>query len=353
MADYTLPALTAADINGIVTAGQDGTYDITYTNLTSNQIQMIGQAFEQAMSDTLANVALTGNYDDINGAPQLPESAWETVEHAADEEHEETWTSQELKGFSNIAFSGDYTDLNPNSKPSATNLQSFHPIAFSGDYTDLNPNSKPSATNLQSFHPIAFSGDYTDLNNIPNLSAIAFNADYRNLQNAPEIPDSAYLETTIINGTEVGTAPLGFHIIAFSGDYNDIENKINYVIQLNTYNNSLVQTLASEDCIINDSNMILLNNKSIEEVLILAAEDFIQRSALIYIQNNYFKTLITTVRKTNDFYEIGLAPIITSNYNALKEQENIDLDTLNSVVGTSVLIIDINKHRILCKYNNF
>jgi len=37
MADtYTLPALTAADINGIVTAGQDGTYNITYTNLTAN-----------------------------------------------------------------------------------------------------------------------------------------------------------------------------------------------------------------------------------------------------------------------------------------------------------------------------
>lgn len=327
--------VTLNDFNGIITKNPngDGTYNVTYTSLTKDQINEIGQQFAKHLSDT-----------DENGNSKA--------------------------GLHKVALTGNYTQLE--NKPSASNLQGFHEVAFSGQASALDNGTGNNVTfltktafdksvagkikqsDVNSWNAKSdFSGNYEDLNNLPNLSAIAFNADYRNLQNAPEIPDSAYLETTIINGEEVGITPLGFHIVAFSGDYNNIENKINYVIQLNTYNNSLVQTLASEDCIINDSNTILLNNKSIEEVLILAAEDFIQRSALIYIQNNYFKTLITTVRKTNDFYEIGLAPIITSNYNTLKEQENIDLDTLNSVVGTSVLIIDINKHRILCKYNNF
>ena len=91
MADtYTLPALTAADINSIVTAGQDGTYNITYTNLTANQIQQIGSAFEAAMQTNLKPVALSGNYDDLENKP----------------------SASNLQGFHEVAFSGKTSDLN-------------------------------------------------------------------------------------------------------------------------------------------------------------------------------------------------------------------------------------------------
>lgn len=91
MADtYTLPALTAADINGIVTAGQDGTYNITYTNLTANQIAEIGAAFETAMQKNLKSVALSGNYSELENKP----------------------SASNLQGFHEVAFSGKASDLN-------------------------------------------------------------------------------------------------------------------------------------------------------------------------------------------------------------------------------------------------
>lgn len=90
--------ITPQTFNGIITGNGDGTYNVTYTSLTEDQIHDIGQQFAKHLSDT-----------DENGNSKA--------------------------GLHKIALTGDYMQLE--NKPSASKLQGFHEVAFSGQASAL------------------------------------------------------------------------------------------------------------------------------------------------------------------------------------------------------------------------
>ena len=131
---------------------------------------------------SLATVATSGNYSDLNGTPTL----------------------------ATVATSGDYDDLT--NKPTIpvvpTNVSAFTNDAgyttFDGDYnsltnkptipaaqvnSDWNSNSGVSQIlNKPSLATVATSGNYSDLNGTPSLATVATSGDYDDLQNKPTIP---------------------------------------------------------------------------------------------------------------------------------------------------------------------
>lgn len=185
---YTLPVLTAANINGIVTQGQnsDGTYNITYTNLTGEQIQQIGNAFEIAMQTNLKNVALSGKYNDLNVKPGIP-----------------TGYTQ-ASNFSRVAFSGKASDLDNTNNDAQV---------FLTEETDPIFSASPAAG--------------ITIEHINNLN----NYNYANLPGAPVVPEDidagSHAYETIDEGLESETRVLkSLKPIAFTGDYADLTNSL-------------------------------------------------------------------------------------------------------------------------------
>ena len=125
---------------------------------------------------SLSNVALTGKYEDLNERPSLSNVAL-------------TGKYDDLSGtptLSSVALTGKYSDLND--RPSLSN------VALSGKYSDLN--EKPSLSN------VALSGKYNDLTGAPDLSDVALSGNYGDLNNKPSLSD-----------------------VALSGDYDDLSGK--------------------------------------------------------------------------------------------------------------------------------
>lgn len=144
--------VTLDDFNGIITKNPngDGTYNVTYTSLTKDQINEIGQQFAKHLSDT-----------DENGNSKA--------------------------GLHKVALTGDYTQLE--NKPSASNLQGFHKAAFSGNTSELN-NDKgflTTATNAYTGSP-ASTITQKHINEWNNKGTSNFSGNYEELQNKPNIP---------------------------------------------------------------------------------------------------------------------------------------------------------------------
>lgn len=182
MADtYTLPALTAANINGIVTAGQDGTYNITYTNLTANQIAEIGAAFEQAMQNNLKPVALSGNYNDLENKPNIPTK----VSQLSNDNGYLTTETDPIFTASTAA------GITPELITSWNNKSDFDDsvlanVALSGNYNDLT-NTPSYQTNQYNFSNVAFTGNFFDLESIPeSLNGIIYFNNFINNNNVSE-----------------------------------------------------------------------------------------------------------------------------------------------------------------------
>ena len=76
-----------------------------------------------------------------------------------------------VTGLSNVAISGDYDDLD--------NKPSLSKVATSGSYNDLS--NKPNLAT------VATSGSYNDLSNTPNLKAVATSGSYNDLSNTPSL----------------------------------------------------------------------------------------------------------------------------------------------------------------------
>ena len=313
MADtYTLPALTAADINGIVTAGQDGTYNITYTNLTANQIQQIGNAFEAAMQTNLKDVALNGEYNDLNVKPGIP-----------------TGYTQE-SNFNKVAFSGKASDLD--------NTDNTGEQVFLTSFTESDPVFAASAaatiTNTQ----------ITKWNN---------QSSYSNLDDLPA-QDLLY----------------NFSKIAFTGDYNDLllnipaEKTINdYIFNLDlseAENQNLANLLTIDNQIIeNCSNLKIKSTDtiSLEQWLYTMIEAFNEGKSTT-ITNNKYNYLITdivpmfTENPDGFYYEIFMTPSFITNYNDIRNNLSNLNTNINNITITKkqpILFFDKTYDLLICK----
>ena len=304
MADtYTLPALTAANINGIVTAGQDGTYNITYTNLTANQIAEIGAAFEQAMQNNLKPIALSGNYNDLEN------------------------------------------------KPSASNLQGFHKVAFSGKTSDLN-NDKGFLTSFTETDPIfaaSVAATITDQNIIAWTNKSNFSGNYEDLNGAPELPEdidnqsNAYY--TINENTENESRKLKpLKVIAFTNNYDDLSNRpntLNDLLNLTNFNkldnnvdnnklHNLEQT--SNFYILNFNEFYNLKNESLKLYITNLAVNFLDYGKTIYLKDNTNFYLVNNIkRKLNNNNQIIYLKFIL--YNLL---DNFDINENDNFDETQI-----------------
>lgn len=347
MADtYTLPALTAANINGIVTAGQDGTYNITYTNLTANQIAEIGAAFEASMQKNLKPVAINnGDYDDLTKKPTIPNG----------------YTQEST--FNKIAFSGNYNDLDRATRPELTNW----------------PNTKPA------FHEVAFNGDYNNLSNLPNLNAsannssisglanVALSGNYEDLNGAPELPedDIAY---NIINEGETNESksikPL--KLIAFTGNYNDLDTKpshlkniLNLSNFLDSTNNAILSNFGQTNEFIMNFNTLKENNIYLNQVIKILVDKFLTYgNEIVFINSNKRYDIINVYRELDSNLEVSL---IIMDYIGFNNTNYLDIryngDNFTSEIASEInqnlsiqqqqgtFIFDYKNNIIYCKLN--
>ena len=169
---------------------------------------------------TLATVATSGNYSDLNGTPTL----------------------------ATVATSGDYDDLT--NKPTIpvvpTNVSAFTNDAgyttFDGDYNSLtNKPTIPAAQvnsdwnastgvsqilNKPTLATVATTGDYDDLTNKPTIPAAQVNSDWNSNSGVSQILNKPSLATVATSGNYSdlnGTPSLA--TVATSGDYDDLQNK--------------------------------------------------------------------------------------------------------------------------------
>lgn len=103
-----------------------------------------------------------------------------------------TVNSEKITGLSNVALSGNYSDLV--GSPELSN------VALSGRYDDLD--NTPNLSN------VALSGQYDDLDNKPELSDVALSGDFVDLKNTPNM--ALYIQKDGIIGTTPQKGSTGF-----------------------------------------------------------------------------------------------------------------------------------------------
>ncbi len=172
----------------------------------------------------LSTVALTGKYEDLIGKPDVSSFSG-------------TWDS--LKGkpaFADVALTGSFEDLKDKPNFNITieggdTTYSFATVAFTGKYTDL--------SGAPALSTIATSGSYNDLTDKPNfnvsvdgkdvtLSTVAITGKFADLVDKPAIPTrlqdleedpNYYMTVSRAEKEKWNTSS------AFSGSYDDLRNK--------------------------------------------------------------------------------------------------------------------------------
>lgn len=183
----------------------DQTYNAISTNAQAG-IAVAEAVANKVDTSALANVAFTGNYEDLNNLPTIP------------------------TGFANIAFTGEYSDLinapvfgsmaytNTSDYTTTSNLAN---IALSGEYSDL--------VNAPVLANVATSGEYDDLLNKPSIPSPQVNSDWNATSGIAEILNKPTLSTVATSGDyndliNKPTIPSNLANVAFTGDYNDLSN---------------------------------------------------------------------------------------------------------------------------------
>ena len=172
--------------------GSGGTTD--YTNLTNKpQIDGVILVGNKTATDLgFADVATSGDYNDLSNLPTLGTMAAESV-------NDYTKTSS----LSPVATSGSYNDLvnKPSFGTAAYANATDFATAAQGDLADTAVQPSDLAT-------VATSGNYNDLNNKPTIPAAQVNADWNATSGVAEILNKPNLAT-----------------VATSGNYDDLSNK--------------------------------------------------------------------------------------------------------------------------------
>ena len=205
MADNYNVSVTLDSFNGIITKNPngDGTYNVTYANLTNGQIEAIGTAIKTAMQTSLNEVALSGEYDDLNVKPGIPSG----------------YTQE--SNFNKVAFSGKASDLD---NTDDNDEQVFLTKAI----FDTTEASKITDGKIAEWDAKSdFSGNYNDLNGAPALPIDT------------EDENSVYI--TINEDTENEQRIIRpFSKVAFTNNYTDLNNtffSINFGEFIYRYNN--------------------------------------------------------------------------------------------------------------------
>lgn len=164
----------------------------------TNQEDVNGWVAEEgfAKDAQLAQVAKTGAYADLSGAPDLTPYA-------------------KSEALAQVALSGDYADL--------ANKPTLADVATSGSYADLDdtPDLARVATSgnysdlagLPELSPVASSGNYEDLSGRPELSTVAQSGAYGDLTGAPWTANATTVATTL-NVRVQGSVEIGGNAIA-------------------------------------------------------------------------------------------------------------------------------------------
>lgn len=169
-----VPTVTGADTNHIYLTPTSGTnlnmyayINNAFTFLGTTEVDLDGYA----KTDELADVAISGSYNDLSNKPTIPTAV--------------TVDSSITQGGTNPVEGGAiHTALaqkaNASSLAAKANTADLASVAFSGAYSDLS--GKPSLAT------VATSGAYSDLSGKPALKTVATSGSYNDLSNKPTIP---------------------------------------------------------------------------------------------------------------------------------------------------------------------
>lgn len=302
MADNYNVSVTLDSFNGIIIGNGDGTYNVTYTNLTNGQIDAIGAAIEKAVEDNLPEVALSGSYEDLDDIPENNEG--------------------KRQGFHEVAFTGEYSILEH--KPDLKDLAFLNTVPY--DKVDEAPSliNQPFIYDEENeqytdekapFDRVAFTGNYEDLNHLPTL----FNGTYRTLVNAPGLPSNAYSETISYPPDELHNEAYELpnydgpvkqlSEIAFSGSYNslyDVPISLNDELTLSLFSNNnisinesnKIKTLGNNDTyVINFSGFLNNEGGTLSGAINDLTDAFLEDSKQFYIITDNQKYFINNIQK--------------------------------------------------------
>ena len=196
--EYYTAAEVDEKIAEIPTFDPTNYYDKTqlYTKTETN-----GLLSQKANTSSLANVAFSGSYTDLNNTPDIPDvSDYYTKEQTYSQSEVNTLLGQkaDTSSLASVATTGDYADLI--NKPT---------IPAAQVNSDWNSSSGVSEIlNKPTLATVATSGDYADLINKPTIPAAQVNSDWNSSSGVSEILNKPTLAT-----------------VATSGDYDDLTNK--------------------------------------------------------------------------------------------------------------------------------
>ena len=148
-------ALTASDISGLANVATSGDYD----DLTNKP--------------TLANVATSGDYDDLTNKPTIPAAQVQSDWNESDNTKADFIKNKPT--LANVATSGDYDDLSNKPTIPAAQVQS--------DWNESDNTKADFIKNKPTLANVATSGDYDDLSNKPTIPAAQIQSDWSQSDN--------------------------------------------------------------------------------------------------------------------------------------------------------------------------
>lgn len=136
-----------------------------------------------------ANVATTGNYNDLVSKPTIPVVNDATITFVQGDSTKGTIT---LNQSANATITLDAGGTESITWDDITSKPDFAEVATTGDYNDL--------TDKPNLATVALTGAYNDLTGKPNLASVAITGSYDDLSNKPTIPVVNDATVTIIQG---------------------------------------------------------------------------------------------------------------------------------------------------------
>ena len=149
------------------------------------------------LSSDLSDVALSGNYNDLNHKPTIPTKT------------------------SDLNNDSGFIDKNVNNLTYYTKSSQLASVATSGDYDDLI--DKPTIPDVSNF----ITKDVNDLTYYTltsSLATVATSGNYNDLSNTPTIPDVSNFITKDVNDLTYYTLTSNLSTVATSGSYTDLSN---------------------------------------------------------------------------------------------------------------------------------